>query len=324
MNRIIFFVPIMLTLIFSLAGCAPDAGGPGPRTWIDAPLDGSTVDLGPVVVRSHAASDGGTARAALFVDGAQVRVDEAGDASAALIEFAQVWAPAVPGEYTLQVITTDHAGNEGRSNSVRVRVGELAGTETPTPTPPTLTPTTTPIGLPSFTFNSDANCREGDSIAYDVVTAFLQGTRVTIEGRNGDSSWFWVLIPNDGGHCWVSGATGTPQGPYGSVAVVVPPPPPATETVAPAQPPAAPGNLHVAGEVCNAQEYKVTLEWGNVSGEDGYRVYRDGQLVATLGANDTSYTDTPPNYNAHGYGVEAFNDAGASARPTVQEDGCLF
>ena len=54
------------TAALLLAGCS-GAGGPGPRTWIDSPLDGSTIELGPVIVRSHAASAGGTAQAALLV-----------------------------------------------------------------------------------------------------------------------------------------------------------------------------------------------------------------------------------------------------------------
>src|SRR5688500_13881193 len=108
MNRNIFFFSMTLMLI--LAACAPGAGGPGPRTWIDAPLDGSTLELGPLVVRSHAASDGGTAQAALMVNGTQVRVDQAADTSSALVEFAQPWIPEGPGVYILQVLSTDNAG----------------------------------------------------------------------------------------------------------------------------------------------------------------------------------------------------------------------
>jgi len=78
-------------LMLFTAGCNLQAGGAGPQTWIDAPLDGSTLPLGPVIVRSHAASPGGTAQVALTVNGAQVRVDQAADGSAALIEFVQNW-----------------------------------------------------------------------------------------------------------------------------------------------------------------------------------------------------------------------------------------
>ena len=67
----------MAVLLF-VTGCSlPTGAGPGPRAWIDDPLDGATLPLGPVVVQSHASSEGGTASAALLVNGAQVRVDNA-------------------------------------------------------------------------------------------------------------------------------------------------------------------------------------------------------------------------------------------------------
>jgi hypothetical protein len=330
MNRRFFFVSMTFMLV--LAACAPGAGGPGPRTWIDAPLDGVSMRaLGPLVVRSHAAATGGTAQAALLVNGARIRVDLATDPASSLVEFSQTWVPEGPGVYVLQVISSDRAGNEGRSNAVHVRVGEVPvetgtpapGVMTETSAPATPTPTWTVAGAPTFTFDKNTNCRAGDSTAYDVLASFLQSQQADIEGRNQDSSWFRVLIAS-GGHCWVSAATGTPAGPYAALQVVVPPPLPPTATPAPAQPPAAPGNLQIAGEICNAAEYKVTVGWGDVSEEDGYKVYRDGTLIATLGPNANSYTDSPPDHNAHTYAVEAFSAAGTSARPTVQEDGCLF
>ncbi|MFH1186316.1 MAG: SH3 domain-containing protein [Chloroflexota bacterium] len=330
----------MLCLLLLVAGCNLQAGGAGPRTWIDAPLDGSTVELGPVVVRSHAASEGGTAQAALLVNGAQVRVDSAVDGSGALIEFAQVWTPQGPGEYLLQVISTDHAGNEGRSNVVRLVVGgqpAVATTAVPvtgTPATATITPTFTATGAsgPTFTFNVPANCREGPSQAYEVVTAFLSGQQVAIEGRNPDSSWFWVPVPG-GGHCWVSGTTGVPQGPYGQTAVVQPPappiittevPPPAATTEVPLSPPAAPGNFNVQELVCSSEAYTVRLSWQNVQGEDGYRIYRDGALINTLAANAQSYDDASPDYNSHAYRTEAFNASGTASSAVKNSTGCVY
>ena len=330
MKNIIFLSFVLISL--SLAACTgAGAGGPGPRTWIDSPLDGMTLELGPIVVISHAASDGGTAQAALMVNGEEVRMDEAADSASPLIEFAQAWTPDTEGEYVLQVISTDHAGNEGRSNRVTVCVGvatancELTAADTSeaiTTETAAVTPTATEVGLPTITFTQSTNCRLGDSTTYDAIDAYEEGETLVIEGRNSATTWFWVLRPNSTAHCWVSGSTGTLEGPYQTVPVIAPPP---TETPEAGQGvPTTPGNLHVSGEVCNAQEYKVTIQWNDVSGEDGYRVYRDGALIATLGANVTTYTDTPPNYNAHNYGVEAFNASGTSGRPIVNEDGCLF
>ncbi|MCJ7435772.1 MAG: hypothetical protein MUO77_20010, partial [Anaerolineales bacterium] len=233
MKTKIFSLLAACILFLILASCG-GTGGPGPRTWIDAPLDGSALPLEPVVVRSHAASPSGTVSATLYVDGAQIRVDKASDASAQLIELSQVWQPATAGDYMLQVIATDGAGNEGRSNSVRVHIGGEVENPAPSqggqpaeppvtpetripeslqPGTPTFTPIAPPPSIPTFTFTTNANCREGPSTVYEVDDSFLQGQNVQIDGRNQDQPrWWWVLKPS-GSHCWISDSTGTASGP---------------------------------------------------------------------------------------------------------------
>lgn len=93
----------------------------------------------------------------------------------------------------------------------------------------------------------------------------------------------------------------------------------------PSSPPAAPANLTISSRQCNSSTYSVTISWGDqADNEDGYRVYREGQLIGTVPANSTSYTDNPPYGGPYTYGVEAFNSAGASNRPTVEDAGCLY
>jgi hypothetical protein len=97
------------------------------------------------------------------------------------------------------------------------------------------------------------------------------------------------------------------------------------EVSQPAGPPSAPTKLSIGNRQCSAQAYSLTLEWkDNADDETGYRIYREGQLIATLGANAESYSDDPPYGGPYQYGVEAYNDSGASSRPTVQEAGCIF
>jgi hypothetical protein len=97
------------------------------------------------------------------------------------------------------------------------------------------------------------------------------------------------------------------------------------EVTAGATIPEAPGNLNFGNVVCSAQEYTVTLNWTDLAdNEEGYRVYREGALIATLGPDVKSYADSPPYGGPYTYGVEAYNSAGASARPTVQEGGCIY
>lgn len=75
-----------------------------------------------------------------------------------------------------------------------------------------------------------------------------------------------------------------------------------------------------SGEVCpsSTQTYSVTLVWVDAAdNEDGNRVYREGSLIALLGANVQQYTDNPPDGGPHTYGVGAFNASGTSSRPDV-------
>jgi hypothetical protein len=116
--------------------------------------------------------------------------------------------------------------------------------------------------------------------------------------------------------------THTPQLPPITVTPTVRP----TRTHTPKpSPPTAPKKLAIVGKVCNSEEYSVTLGWNDkANNEDGYRVYRGKKLIATLKPNATSYKDKPPGSGPYTYGVEAFNSAGASKRPTVNEEGCLY
>ena len=89
--------------------------------------------------------------------------------------------------------------------------------------------------------------------------------------------------------------------------------------------PEGPARLGLTDVVCDAKQYRVTIGWlDQANDEDGYRVYRDGAVVATLGANATSYTDNPPKPGPHTYEVEAYNAAGASARLSVADKGCVI
>jgi hypothetical protein len=328
-----------ICLLIGATSCNLQVGGAGPKTWIDAPLDGTTFPLGPVIVRSHAASPAGTTKVTLLVNGAQVREDSAADASQGLIEFVQNWTPTNPGDYMLQVISTDNGGNTGRSNLVLVHIGGVTITDTPTATssaeipalpiiqpPPSVTPSPTVASGPSFTFDKNGNCRIGPSTDYEVATSFLAGQQLPIDGRNEDSSWFWLPMPG-GGHCWASAATGVPYGPFTSAAVILLPlPPVATPEAAPPPPaaPGAPGKFAVKELQCDASKYIVRLVWQDVSGEDGYRVYRDGALISGLGADAASYDDTLPDYKPHSYRVEAFNGSGAGSTGSKSSTGCLY
>jgi len=88
--------------------------------------------------------------------------------------------------------------------------------------------------------------------------------------------------------------------------------------------PPAPTGLEIGRRMCEVTKkaYIIRVEWNDVSGETGYRLYRNGALLATLPAGSTSYTDNPPLGGPYTYAIEAYNKDGASPRSTVEEMGC--
>ncbi|MBI5943550.1 MAG: hypothetical protein HY864_04215 [Chloroflexi bacterium] len=190
----------------------------------------------------------------------------------------------------------------------------------------------TPASNPFVRFITGANCRSGPGTVYSIITALPEGTEAPAEGRNNDNTWWWIFVGSNT-RCWVSAATvetfglvtGLPviPAPPTPVPTSTPVPPAATATTAP-QPPSAPGQLFIENRVCNGQSYTVSLSWLDLANnEQGYRVYRDDALIATLGANITKYTDAPSFGGPYVYGVEAYNSGGVSTLSKVTESGCI-
>jgi hypothetical protein len=93
---------------------------------------------------------------------------------------------------------------------------EPLATDTPTPTP-------TPVP-PMAKSLQDANCRLGPDVRYNVVAGLLKGQTALIEGRNQDSSWWWILLPNGNAHCWIWGDLVEVSGDVAGLRVIIPPP----------------------------------------------------------------------------------------------------
>ena len=180
---------------------------------------------------------------------------------------------------------------------------------------PLYTPTPVMPSAPLLTFIQQANCRQGPNTLYPALGFGQIGQQAQIEGLSDPAGWYYVQLPNGVTRCFVAGSTGTVTGPVDGLSVIPAPPLP----VAPAAP-----VLNVSTKVCDSSEYVVRLSWKDVDGEDGYRVYRDGTLIVTLGADVTSYDDTSPDYNAHDYRVEASNAVDSSSSATRKSEGCLY
>jgi len=172
---------------------------------------------------------------------------------------------------------------------------------TATAAPPSETPTITPTGTPSVpqvSVSSATNCRTGPSTAFDWLYGLDPGKTAEVVGKNTPTGYWIIKYP--GGTCWLWGQYATVTGNTSGLTEY---PVPATPTFA----------VH------------VTMTWSDVAtNEEGYRIFRNDVLLATLGANATSFADDttlpvapavfpPVPGPSIKYGIQAFNGAGNSA-----------
>jgi hypothetical protein len=163
------------------------------------------------------------------------------------------------------------------------------------------------LHLPMFTFTQQANCRQGPNTLYPALGYGQIGEQAKILGVSEMPGWYAVILSGGETDCWVASSTGNVIGSLDGLQIVV----------APLM------KLDVSNQVCNAKQYLVRLTWENMLAETGYRVYRDGALVATLGVDTTSYDDTPPDLERHVYYVEAFNASGFAKSIQAGSRGCV-
>jgi hypothetical protein len=195
----------------------------------------------------------------------------------------------------------------------------------PTAGPPTQTPppalTATP-SVPQVSVSSATNCRTGPSIAYDHLWTMQPGQFAEVVGKHTPSGYWIIKYPS--GQCWLWGQYATVVGNIGALPEYPQPPTPTPSK------PAAPTNVHATASCSPIPAtltfaVHVTMTWTDeATNEEGYRIFRNGALLATLGANVTSFEDDttlpvapavfPPVAGPKiTYGIEAFNGAGKSA-----------
>jgi CSLREA domain-containing protein len=183
----------------------------------------------------------------------------------------------------------------------------------PTPVLPQPTPTLTPAPqLPQFTLDKNAFCRKGPGQRYFDITAFQAGQVLDIAGRDEQSSWWLAQIPGSLERCWVSNSVGSQSGDFSALPV---------EPSAPL--PDAPAGFGDAS-ACNPQvkSRDVKLSWKPAANATGYRIYRNGVLLATLPASVTVYVDNVASDKGYTYELEAINAVGVSGRQSTQVAAC--
>ena len=123
-------------------------------------------------------------------------------------------------------------------------IAQVQATEPPVPTatpiptepaPPTAAPTAevvqpaataVPVSVSGLKIFADqnTNCRVGPSTGYRIVTYFKKGSESTVEGRDKNKGWWYIVNPSDSSDfCWVWDGSTTVQGDTSTLAVVAAP-----------------------------------------------------------------------------------------------------
>ena len=147
----------------------------------------------------------------------------------------------------------------------------------------TITPT---FSVPMLTVTESTNCRTGPGEEYEIVFTYLTGKQLEIVGRY-DPGNFWLVKSNESpnGTCWLWGEFVEVTGSYWAVPSVTPPP---TATSAP---PRGPG-IDKWEFSCSGGALTFTVIWvDNANNETSYRIFRNGEQIAELPPDTTTYTD---------------------------------
>ena len=185
---------------------------------------------------------------------------------------------------------TAQPGSESESTAtVTARVTSTvtaAGSTATGAVTPTITPT---YSTPMLTVLQQTNCREGPGQDYQVIFTYLADVKLEIIGRY-EPTDFWLVksLESKTGTCWMWGEYTEASGSYWVVPTVTPPP---TATLPPPQAPSI-DNWEFS---CSGGDITFSLQWEDrATNETGYRIFRDGEMVAELPANSTSWTETTP------------------------------
>lgn len=175
--------------------------------------------------------------------------------------------------------------------------------------------TPTPIGSPEpamVEVTKNAFCRKGPGVNYDDVETLLERQAAMAEGRNEDGTWWFILHPDGTTRCWISNTTVKVSGPVDQLPLL---PAPAL--------PDEPAQFVVKDRVCTPNGFSLSLSWtGPGTDLSGYRLYRNGELIATLNPNKASYDDNPPMNQFLSYELATYNEHGSSNRLLLEDSGC--
>jgi hypothetical protein len=138
-----------------------------------------------------------------------------------------------------------------------------------------------------LTINENTNCRTGPGQEYEIIFTFLPGAAVEIVGQYPQDNYWIVRLPDSSKTCWAWGQYATASGSFWVAPTMQPPP---TKTPAPPEAPTGLSYEYVCSFNGVNTDINVNLKWTDRSeSEEGFRVLRDGEVVAQLMPNTTTY-----------------------------------
>jgi hypothetical protein len=164
---------------------------------------------------------------------------------------------------------------------------------------------------PLASFEDVTNCRTGPGVNYQRITQIPPLVSVDIIGFFPPNYW---VVNTDAGPCWVAGEFVTPSGSMAAVPTVTAPPTPQGD---------GPQSVSIQkwNIACNYEtnEADVSLAWQDKDGEDGYRIIRNGEVIAELSANSSQFGEviTLLAGQTVGYSIVAFSATGSEASKTI-------
>lgn len=192
--------------------------------------------------------------------------------------------------------------------------------------------TSTP-SVPQVTVSTNTNCRTGHTTQFDNIDSLLVGQIAEVVGKNTQTGYWIIKRLNGSGICWLFPQYATVTGntsnlpEYPLQPTPTPSKTPTPTVTATLAAPVAVDNLTMTMACPNAI-HSGTLNWTDKSNnEDGFNIYANGVLLASIPANSTSYNVAAAPGGpflpgiASNFEVEAFNGAGKATKKSIPK-GC--
>lgn len=135
---------------------SPPFGAVNPQTWIEFPLEGRILPMGPVPLVAYGSDPRSVVQIDLRVNGQVLPAGQLRGMDATggyrLVRLDYTWQPSAEGQYILEARAHNSAGTYGLPAYVKFCVGSCQfATSTPTPAPRSPTWTPTPAPYPTWT-----------------------------------------------------------------------------------------------------------------------------------------------------------------------------